>query len=65
MQLESLQKRRRDVVQAYVSTGDLNFWREVREVSESIVMLRELEERAATGPASSDEAIEGLMVVEQ
>jgi hypothetical protein len=48
-----------------VSTGDLNFWREVREVSESIVMLRELEERAAKGPASSDEAIEGLMVVEQ
>jgi hypothetical protein len=66
IELEYLQKRRRDAVQAYVSTGDLNFWREVREVSESIAdRLGELEETGANGTNGADEASSRLMVMEQ
>jgi hypothetical protein len=45
IELESLQTRRRDAVEAYVSTGDRNCWREVREASQAIAgKLQELEE---------------------
>jgi len=68
-ELESLQTRRRDAVEAYLSTGDRNYWREVREVSQSIdTNLRELEETRSPvmkGLDSLDKAIEGLMMVEQ
>jgi hypothetical protein len=44
-ELESLQSRRRDAVEAYVSTGNRHCWREVREASQAIAnKLRELEE---------------------
>jgi hypothetical protein len=36
MELESLQSRRRDAVDTYVSTGNRAYWREVREVSQTI-----------------------------
>ena len=62
MELENLQKQRRDAVAAYVKTGDLNYWREVREVSETIAALSELEETATKGIDGSDQA--SLMVVD-
>jgi hypothetical protein len=66
IELEDLQKRRRDAVQAYVNTGDLIFWREVRQVSECIVdRLGELEEAAMKPMDCEDEPPKGLMVVEQ
>jgi hypothetical protein len=44
MELENLQTRRRDAVEAYVSTGERNCWRKVREASQAIAdKLRELE----------------------
>ena len=44
MELEDLQTRRRDAVEAYVSTGDRNCWRKVREASQAVAeRLRELE----------------------
>jgi hypothetical protein len=43
-ELEDFQTRRRDAVEAYVSTGDRNCWREVREASQAIAeRLWELE----------------------
>jgi hypothetical protein len=67
-ELESLQTQRRDAVEAYLSTGDRNYWCEVREVSQSIdTKLCELEETrgpAAKGLDSLDKAIEGLMMAE-
>ena len=45
IELERLQARRCDAVEAFVSTGDRTFWREVRETSQAIAnKLRELEE---------------------
>ena len=68
IELENLQTQRRDAVEAYMSTGDRNYWREVRDVSQSIAdKLRELEETRrppAKGQDSLDEAIEELMVAE-
>jgi hypothetical protein len=68
LELENLQTQRRNAVEAYMSTGDRNHWREVRDVSQFIAdKLRELEEaRPATkGWDSLDEAIEELMVAQQ
>jgi hypothetical protein len=66
IELQHLQKRRRDAVQAYVNTGDLNFWREVREVSESIAdRLAELEEAAMQPMDGEDEPCKELIVVER
>jgi hypothetical protein len=66
IELENLQTQRRDAVEAYMRTGDRNYWGEVREVSQSIAdKLGELEETrrpAAKGQDSLDEAIEELMV---
>jgi hypothetical protein len=43
--IESLQARRRDAVDAYVSAGNRACWREVCETSQAIAeTLRELEE---------------------
>ena len=67
VELENLQTQRRNAVEAYMSSGDRNHWREVREVSQSIAdKLGELE---AARPApkdldSLDEAIEELMVAQ-
>jgi hypothetical protein len=51
-ELESLQNRRRDAVEAYVSTGNQHCWREVREASHAIAnKLLELEQtRGAAEP---------------
>ena len=68
VELENLQTQRRNAVEAYMSSGDRNHWREVREVSQSIAdKLRELEEArpAAKELDSLDEAIEELMVAQQ
>jgi hypothetical protein len=66
IELEHLQKRRRDAVQAYVNTGDLIFWREVRQVSECIAdRLGELEEAATQAMDCEDEPSKGLMLLEQ
>jgi hypothetical protein len=69
VELESLQARRRDAVESYLSTGDRNYWREVREVSQSIdAKLSELEEvryPAANRFDALDQAIDGLIKVEQ
>ena len=68
VELENLQTQRRNAVEAYMSTGDRNHWREVREVSQSIAdKLRELEEARPSAPGldSLDEAIEELMVAQQ
>jgi hypothetical protein len=66
VELESLQTRRRDAVETYLSTGDRNCWREVHEVSQSIdAKLCELEETRlppAKGLDSLDIAIDGLMM---
>lgn len=68
-ELESLQTQRRDAVEAYLSTGDRNYWCEVREVSQTIdTKLSELEEThcpATNGLDSLDKAIDGLMLAEQ
>jgi hypothetical protein len=68
VELENLQTQRRNAVEAYMSSGDRNHWREVREVSQSIAdKLGELEEArpAAKELDSLDEAIEELMVAQQ
>ena len=63
MELENLQKSRRDAVGAYKRTGDRNYWREACKVSQTIfAKLHELEEM---GLNSLDKAIDGLMVAEQ
>ena len=63
IELENLQKSRRDAVAAYKRTGDRNYWREACEVSQTITAnLLELEE---TGLGSLDKAIDDLMAVEQ
>jgi hypothetical protein len=44
-ELEGLQARRRDAVDAYTSTGNQVCWREVRDASQAVAdKLRELEE---------------------
>jgi hypothetical protein len=44
-ELEGLQARRRDAVNAFTSTGNQACWREVRDTSQAIAdKLRELEE---------------------
>ena len=63
IELENLQKSRRNAVAAYKRTGDRNYWREACAVSQTITAkLHELEE---TGLDSLDKAIVGLMAVEQ
>jgi hypothetical protein len=56
-------------VEAYISTGDRNYWGKVREVSQSIAdRLRELDETRCSARKeldSLDAAIEELMVAEQ
>ena len=54
-ELENLQSRRRDAIEAYVSTGDRNRWREVREASQAIAdALRELEEMRCSAENAAD-----------
>jgi hypothetical protein len=63
MELESLQSRRRGVVDAYVSTGNRACWSEVREVSQAIAeKLDELEKMRC--PDALTKAIDGLMEAE-
>ena len=68
-ELESLQTQRRDAVEAYLSTGDRNYWCEVREVSQTIdTKLNELEETRCPTTNRLDslgKAIDGLMLAEQ
>jgi hypothetical protein len=55
MELEKLQTRRRDAVEAYVSTGDRNCWRKVRDASQAIAdMLRELEGMRRSAARAAD-----------
>ena len=63
IELENLQKSRRDAVAAYNRTGDRNYWREACDVSQTITAkLHEFEE---TGLDGLDKAIDGLMAAEQ
>jgi hypothetical protein len=61
MELESLQSRRRDAVDAYESTGNRACWCEVREISQAIAeKLQELVEMRD----GLTKAIDGLMEAE-